>query len=63
MYKRNRVNVDESTKKASVDLINASSGSSITDSGIYHGIIYTKASSSYGNVYFERVYFDILVLP
>ena len=60
----NRVNVDESTKKATVDLINASSGSSsITDSGIYHGIIYTKASSSYGNVYFERVYFDILVLP
>ncbi|MDY5683861.1 MAG: hypothetical protein SPG48_09915 [Treponema sp.] len=60
----NRVNVDESTKKASVDLINASSGSSsITNSGIYHGIIYTKASSSYGNVYFERVYFDILVLP
>lgn len=60
----NRVNVDESTKKASVDLINDSSGSSsITDSGIYHGIIYTKASSSYGNVYFERVYFDILVLP
>ena len=58
----NRVNVDESTKKASVDLINASSDSSIT-SGIYHGIIYTKASSSYGNVYFERVYFDILVLP
>ena len=60
----NRVNVDESTKKASVDLINDSSGSSsITNSGIYHGIIYTKASSSYGNVYFERVYFDILVLP
>ncbi|MGN0725810.1 MAG: hypothetical protein ACI4LR_06535 [Treponema sp.] len=59
----NRVNVDGSTKKATVDLINASSGSSITDSGIYHGIIYTKASSSYGNVYFERVYFDILVLP
>ena len=60
----NRVNVYESTKKASVDLINASSGSSsITKSGIYHGIIYTKASSSYGNVYFERVYFDILVLP
>ena len=60
----NRVKVDGSTKKATVDLINASSGSSsITDSGIYHGIIYTKASSSYGNVYFERVYFDILVLP
>ena len=60
----NRVNVYESTKKASVDLINDSSGSSsITNSGIYHGIIYTKASSSYGNVYFERVYFDILVLP
>lgn len=60
----NRVKVDESTKKASVDLITDSSGSSsITKSGIYHGIIYTKASSSYGNVYFERVYFDILVLP
>lgn len=58
----NRVNVNGSTKKATVDLINASSDSSIT-SGIYHGIIYTKASSSYGNVYFERVYFDILVLP
>ena len=60
----NKVNIDGSSKKASVDLINASSGSSsITNSGIYHGIIYTKASSSYGNVYFERVYFDILVLP
>ena len=60
----NRVNVVESTKKASVDLINDSSdSSSITNSGIYHGIIYTKASSLYGNVYFERVYFDILVLP
>ena len=60
----NKVNVDGSSKKASVDLIHSASGSSdITNSGIYHGIIYTKASSSYGNVYFERVYFDILVLP
>lgn len=60
----NKVNIDGSSKKASVDLIHSDSGSSdITNSGIYHGIIYTKASSSYGNVYFERVYFDILVLP
>ncbi|MGN0731122.1 MAG: hypothetical protein ACI4MA_04340 [Treponema sp.] len=59
----NKVNIDGSTKKASVDLINSASGSSITNSGIYHGIIYTNASSSYSNIYFERVYFDILVLP
>ena len=60
----NKVNIDGSSKKASLDLIHSDSGSSdITNSGIYHGIIYTKASSSYGNVYFERVYFDILVLP
>ena len=60
----NKVNIDGSSKKASVDLINASSGSSsITNSGIYHGIIYTNATSSHGDIYFERVYFDILVLP
>ena len=59
----NKVNVDGSTKKATVDLIHSASGSSINDSGIYHGIIYTNASSSHGDIYFERVYFDILVLP
>lgn len=58
-----KVNIDGSTKKASVDLIHSASGSSINDSGIYHGIIYTNASSSHGDIYFERVYFDILVLP
>ena len=58
-----KVNVDGSTKKATVDLIHSASGSSINDSGIYHGIIYTNASSSHGDIYFERVYFDILVLP
>lgn len=59
-----KVNIDGSTKKASVDLIHSASGSSdITNSGIYHGIIYTNASSSHGDIYFERVYFDILVLP
>lgn len=60
----NKVNVDGSTKKASLDLIHSDSGSSdITNSGIYHGIIYTNATSSHGDIYFERVYFDILVLP
>lgn len=60
----NKVNVDGSTKKASLDLIHSASGSSdITNSGIYHGIIYTNATSSHGDIYFERVYFDILVLP
>ena len=60
----NKVNVDGSSKKASVDLIHSASGSSdITNSGIYHGIIYTNATSSHGDIYFERVYFDILVLP
>ena len=60
----NKVNVDGSTKKATLDLIHSDSGSSdITNSGIYHGIIYTNASSSYSDIYFERVYFDILVLP
>lgn len=59
-----KVNVDGSTKKATVDLIHSASGSSdITNSGIYHGIIYTNATSSHGDIYFERVYFDILVLP
>lgn len=59
-----KVNIDGSTKKASVDLIHSASGSSdITNSGIYHGIIYTNATSSHGDIYFERVYFDILVLP
>lgn len=59
-----KVNIDGSTKKASVDLIHSASGSSdITNSGIYHGIIYTNATSSYSDIYFERVYFDILVLP
>lgn len=58
-----KVNIDGSTKKASVDLIHSDSGSSITDRGIYHGIIYTNASSSHDDIYFERVYFDILVLP
>ena len=60
----NKVNVDGSTKKATLDLIHSASGSSdITNSGIYHGIIYTNATSSHGDIYFERVYFDILVLP
>ena len=60
----NKVNIDGSSKKASVDLIHSDSGSSdITNSGIYHGIIYTNATSSYSDIYFERVYFDILVLP
>ena len=60
----NKVNVDGSTKKATLDLIHSDSGSSdITNSGIYHGIIYTNATSSYSDIYFERVYFDILVLP
>lgn len=60
----NKVNIDGSSKKASVDLIHSASGSSdITNSGIYHGIIYTNATSSHGDIYFERVYFDILVLP
>ena len=60
----NKVNIDGSSKKASVDLIHSDSGSSdITNSGIYHGIIYTNATSSHGDIYFERVYFDILVLP
>ena len=60
----NKVNIDGSSKKASLDLIHSDSGSSdITNSGIYHGIIYTNATSSYGDIYFERVYFDILVLP
>ena len=60
----NKVNVDGSTKKATLDLIHSDSGSSdITNSGIYHGIIYTNATSSHGDIYFERVYFDILVLP
>lgn len=59
----NQVNIDGSTKKASVDLINSASGYSITNSGIYHGIIYTNASSLHSDIYFERVYFDILVLP
>ena len=60
----NKVNIDGSSKKASVDLIHSASGSSdITNSGIYHGIIYTNATSSYSDIYFERVYFDILVLP
>lgn len=60
----NKVNVDGSSKKASLDLIHSASGSSdITNSGIYHGIIYTNATSSHGDIYFERVYFDILVLP
>ena len=60
----NKVNIDGSSKKASVDLIHSASGSSdITNSGIYHGIIYTNATALYGNIYFERVYFDILVLP
>ena len=59
-----KVNIDGSTKKASLDLIHSASGSSdITNSGIYHGIIYTNATSSYSDIYFERVYFDILVLP
>ena len=60
----NKVNIDGSSKKASLDLIHSDSGSSdITNSGIYHGIIYTNATSSYSDIYFERVYFDILVLP
>lgn len=60
----NKVNIDSTTKKATVNLITDSSGTnSINSSGIYHGVIYTKASSSYANIYFERVYFDILVLP
>lgn len=60
----NKINIDGSSKKASVDLIHSASGSSdITNSGIYHGIIYTNATSSHGDIYFERVYFDILVLP
>lgn len=60
----NKVNIDGSTKKATLDLIHSASGSSdITNSGIYHGIIYTNATSSHGDIYFERVYFDILVLP
>ena len=60
----NKVNIDGSSKKASLDLIHSDSGSSdITNSGIYHGIIYTNATSSHGDIYFERVYFDILVLP
>lgn len=60
----NKVNIDGSSKKASLDLIHSDSGSSdITNSGIYHGIIYTNATALYGNIYFERVYFDILVLP
>lgn len=59
----NKVNIDGSSKKASVDLINSASGYSITNSGIYHGIIYTNASSLHSDIYFERVYFDILVLP
>lgn len=60
----NKVNIDSTTKKATVDLITDSSGTnSITSSGIYHAVIYTKASSLYANIYFERVYFDILVLP
>ncbi len=60
----NKVNIDGSSKKASVDLIHSASGSSdITNSGIYHGIIYTNATSSHSDIYFERVYFDILVLP
>lgn len=60
----NKVNIDSTTKKATVDLITDSSGSnSITSSGIYHAVIYTKASSLYANIYFERVYFNILVLP
>ncbi len=60
----NKVNIDGSSKKASVDLIHSASGSSdITNIGIYHGIIYTNATSSHGDIYFERVYFDILVLP
>lgn len=57
-----KVNIDGSTKKATLDLIHSGS-SDITNSGIYHGIIYTNATSSYSDIYFERVYFDILVLP
>lgn len=60
----NKVDIDSTTKKATVDLITDSSGNnSITSSGIYHAVIYTKASLLYANIYFERVYFNILVLP
>ena len=53
----------EFTKEFVMAQLGDHGSSDITNSGIYHGIIYTNATSSHGDIYFERVYFDILVLP